>query len=129
MSWDIRSFFIFCSLTAILILGSLTIFSVTSIDISYFLRFLLISIFSILIVTGLFYTVNLNRILSFGWVVLVLNMLLILSVELFGKEINGSKRWLDFGFLSLQPSEFMKISFALFAIQYLRYFNLSLIHI
>ena len=123
MSWDIRSFFIFCSLTAILILGSLTIFSVTSIDISYFLRFLLISIFSILIVTGVFYTVNLNRILSFGWVVLVLNLLLILSVELFGKEINGSKRWLDFGFLSLQPSEFMKISFALFAIQYLRYFN------
>ena len=96
MSWDIRSFFIFCSLTAILILGSLTIFSVTSIDISYFLRFLLISIFSILIVTGVFYTVNLNRILSFGWVVLVLNILLILSVELFGKEINGSKKVVRF---------------------------------
>ena len=48
---------------------------------------------------------------------------MVLSVELFGNEINGSKRWLDFGFLSLQPSEFMKITFALFAIQYLRFYN------
>ena len=123
MSFDLRNFFILTSLIGIIIFGSLTIFSVTSIDISYFLRFLLITLFSILIVTGIFYTVNLNRILSFGWVVLLFNVLLVLSVEVFGKEINGSKRWLDFGFLSLQPSEFMKISFGIFVIQYLRYFN------
>ena len=87
MSFDLRNFFILTSLIGIIIFGSLTIFSVTSIDINYFLRFLLITLFSIIIVTGIFYTVNLNRILSFGWVVLLFNVLLVLSVEVFGKEI------------------------------------------
>ena len=52
---------------------------------------------------------NLNQVLSAGWLLLVLNLALVLSVEIFGKEINGSKKMVDFGFLSLQPSEFMNI--------------------
>ena len=71
----------------------------------------------------LFNQINLNRIFSFGLLLFLLNILLVLSVEIFGKEINGSKRWLDFGFLSLQPSEFMKITYALFVIQYLRFYS------
>ena len=46
-----------------------------------------------------------------------------LSVEFLGSEVKGSRRWIDFGFLSLQPSEFMKITFALFTIQYLRFYS------
>ena len=120
---DLRSFLIIFSLLGIIIAGSLTVYSVTSIDAFYFIRFLLITLISIVLVSLFFNYVNLNRVLSAGWLLLVLNLALVLSVEIFGKEINGSKRWLDFGFLSLQPSEFMKISYALFVIQYLRFFN------
>ena len=63
--------------------------------------------------------ISLFTIFSFGLILFLFNILLVLSVEIFGKEINGSKRWLDFGFLSLQPSEFMKISYALFVIQFI----------
>ena len=73
--------------------------------------------------TLIFNQINLNRILSVGWVLFLLNIIIVLSVEFLGSEVKGSKRWLDFGFLSLQPSEFMKITFALFVIQYLRFYS------
>lgn len=40
---------------------------------------------------------------------LILNMLLIYLL-LFGNSINGSRAWINFGFFSFQPSEFMKIT-------------------
>ena len=123
MTFNLRNSVIFLSLAIIILMGSLTIYSVTSIDVNSFLRFLLINIFVILLVVVLFNQINLNRILSFGLLLFSINILLVLSVEIFGKEINGSKRWLDFGFLSLQPSEFMKITYALFVIQYLRFYS------
>ncbi len=123
MIFDLRTTIIITSITLIIFIGSLTIYSVTSIDIYYFLRFLLINIFAILLVTLIFNQINLNRILSVGWVLFALNIFIVLSVEFLGSEVKGSKRWLDFGFLSLQPSEFMKISFALFVIQYLRFYS------
>ena len=123
MIFNLRNTIILFSLVTIILMGSLTIYSVTSIDVNYFLRFLLINIIVILAVALLFNQINLNRILSFGWILFMGNILLVLSVEIFGNEINGSKRWLDFGFLSLQPSEFMKITFALFVIQYLRFYS------
>tara|TARA_B100000214_G_scaffold114985_1_gene81186 strand:+ start:1962 stop:3038 length:1077 start_codon:yes stop_codon:yes gene_type:complete len=123
MIFNLRTSLIGLSLILIILMGSLTVYSVTSIDIYYFLRFLLISLFAIFIVTLVFNQINLNRIISVGWILFGLNLLIVLIVELIGSEIKGSKRWIDFGFLSLQPSEFMKITFALFSIQYLRFYN------
>ena len=123
MTFDLRTTVIIFSLALIILIGSLTVYSVTSIDIYYFTRFLLVSVFAILLVTLIFNQINLNRILSVGWVLFVLNIIIVLSVEFLGSEIKGSKRWIDFGFLSLQPSEFMKITFALFVIQYLRFYS------
>jgi rod shape determining protein RodA len=40
------------------------------------------------------------------------NILLLLAVLVVGKNVMGAKRWLAFGPLSLQPSEFMKITIA-----------------
>ena len=123
MTFDLRTTVIIFSLALIILIGSLTVYSVTSIDIYYFFRFLLISVFAILLVTLVFNQINLNRILSVGWILFVLNIIIVLSVEFLGSEVKGSKRWIDFGFLSLQPSEFMKVTFALFVIQYLRFYS------
>lgn len=42
------------------------------------------------------------------------SLLLSTAVLLFGQEINGSKRWLNLGPLSFQPSEFAKVAVVLF---------------
>jgi len=42
------------------------------------------------------------------WLYILFNVLLIL-VLLFGKSVNGAKAWFSLGFISFQPSEFMKI--------------------
>ncbi|HTQ14343.1 MAG TPA: FtsW/RodA/SpoVE family cell cycle protein [Rhizomicrobium sp.] len=48
-------------------------------------------------------------------VLFVLSLAASLFVVMFGKEILGARREIDFGFLSLQPSEFLKPSFAILA--------------
>ena len=43
-----------------------------------------------------------------------MNLILLLWVEFFGVDYNGAKRWIDFGFTTLQPSDFTKIFMVLF---------------
>ena len=50
---------------------------------------------------------------------LILSIILILITLLFGKEVNGAKRWLDLGFFSLQSSEIIKITLPVFLAAYL----------
>ena len=40
----------------------------------------------------------------------ILGLLLLLGVALFGEIANGARRWLDLGFVRIQPSELMKIA-------------------
>ena len=44
---------------------------------------------------------------------------LLLAVLVVGTELNGSYRWLNFGFFMMQPSELLKVGVILFAARYL----------
>ncbi len=49
----------------------------------------------------------------FGLVGFCIMLLLLMLVPVLGKEVNGSQRWIGWGFASLQPSEFLKPFFAI----------------
>lgn len=60
----------------------------------------------VVIIDSRFYT-------YFAWVIYAMLMLLLISVLLVGKEINGARSWFNFGPVGLQPSEFAKFGTAL----------------
>ena len=45
-------------------------------------------------------------------------VILLIGVELFGAEGKGAQRWIDLGFIRLQPSELMKITLVMFLAAY-----------
>jgi cell division protein FtsW len=50
--------------------------------------------------------------------VLGVAFLVLLLVPGFGREVNGARRWLSFGIVNVQPSEFMKLFAVLYAADY-----------
>lgn len=73
-----------------------------------------------LISIGLFWLVvflisieKFENILEVSLYIYLANVLLLLLVLLYGVEVNGAKRWINLGFINLQPSELMKFSLIL----------------
>jgi rod shape determining protein RodA len=54
-----------------------------------------------------------------SWPAYLFLLLLVVSVIVFGRSINGSKRWIVFGPLQIQPSEFMKLGLVLGLARYI----------
>jgi rod shape determining protein RodA len=54
-----------------------------------------------------------QTLMRFALPVYVLGLMLLVAVALFGDVRNGARRWLSFGFGSVQPSELMKIAMPL----------------
>ena len=46
------------------------------------------------------------------------SLVLLVAVALIGDERKGSQRWIDLGFIDLQPSELMKITLVMFLAAY-----------
>lgn len=57
-------------------------------------------------------------VLKFNWILYAAAIVLLLTVTLFGYEVNGATRWVDLGFTTVQPSEFVKIILILFFANY-----------
>ena len=78
----------------------------------------ILGIIAMLVVSKIDYRIFLKKIpglqLSFVRVVYVICLLLQIYVLLFGKEINGAKRWMQIGPLSFQPSDLSKVAVILF---------------
>lgn len=54
------------------------------------------------------------------YVYLGVSIVLLMSTLIFGREISGSKNWLTFGTISIQPSELVKIIYIIFLARYLQ---------
>lgn len=61
---------------------------------------------------------NLNKIFKASFYIYFISLFLLIIVLFIGKEVNGSRAWLNFGFISFQPSELMKLSLALYLTNY-----------
>jgi len=101
------------TLVAIVTFGLVTLYSASGGDISPWasnqgLRFILL--FGMMI--GLS-RVPVARWMDIAYPMYGITLILLLVVELFGKIGMGAQRWIDLGFIRLQPSEFMKIAVVL----------------
>jgi rod shape determining protein RodA len=57
--------------------------------------------------------------LRFSWAIYGLNIVLLLMVMFFGKDVNNARRWLEIGGIQFQPSELTKIFLILFYAQFI----------
>lgn len=53
---------------------------------------------------------NYNIWRGLSWWVYLGSLLMVIAVQFVGTEVNGAKRWLSFGFFSIQPAEISKIA-------------------
>ncbi len=60
-----------------------------------------------------------NRGVSLVLVIVSIILLLLVFSPIVGKEVNGSHRWLDFQFFTVQPSEFVKLFMIIFVADYI----------
>lgn len=72
-----------------------------------------------LLVMGIISLIDYNWVLRFYWVMYIVNILMLVAVKLFGVSVNGAKRWLDFGFTRVQPSDLTKLLMILFFARFL----------
>lgn len=57
--------------------------------------------------------------LNFYWIIYFVNIALLLSVSLFGREVGGAQRWVNILGIQFQPSETAKIMLILFFAQFI----------
>lgn len=62
--------------------------------------------------------IHIRRWLKFSYVLYGLSLLLLIAVEVHGVTGKGAQRWIDLGFIRLQPSEIVKISLVLALARY-----------
>ena len=67
-----------------------------------------------------FRNINFHYINKFSFVFYIISILLLIYVLFFGNEINGSKSWINLFGISIQPSEFAKISLLLCLNKYIK---------
>ena len=110
--------YLFISISLLSIMGLIFLYSAsdgntsTVVKQSFFVIFGLILMFIVSQPDPDFYKNN-------SLVFLIISIILILLTLLFGKEVNGAKRWLDLGVFTLQTSEIIKITLPVFLASYL----------
>lgn len=121
-------FIIFFSVTAILAIGVVMVYSSSAIsahvnfqDSYYFLKRQLLWVF--LGFAAMFVTMSMDyhrwSKLAKPFLILTVVLLVLVLVPGLGKVVNGARRWLGYGMFSLQPSEIAKLSIIIYCSDYL----------
>ena len=121
--------YLFISIATLSIMGLLFLYSAsqenleTVVKQSFFVIFGLFLMFLLSQLDPDFYKNNAS-------IFFLISIFLILITLLYGKEVNGAKRWLDLGFFTLQSSEIVKIALPVFLAAYLydKPLPISLLH-
>jgi len=110
--------FLLFSIIALVVIGIIFIYSsgITSTGINVSNEYLKQIFWSI---TGLFLLIlisnlNITLLKNLAFRFYILNIIILIITLSFGKVVNGARSWIGVGFLGIQPSEFMKISYILF---------------
>tara|TARA_Y100000590_G_scaffold169920_1_gene194494 strand:- start:1975 stop:3099 length:1125 start_codon:yes stop_codon:yes gene_type:complete len=113
--------FDFVLLFLILLLGIISLFAMYSSErgiFSYYTQSHLyrFSVFFLLFIVLSFFRIQFWYRSAYVFYIIVL--ILLFSVDIFGITASGSKRWINFVFFNLQPSELMKIALIIFLARY-----------
>jgi rod shape determining protein RodA len=92
----------------VLVIYSATKYSLQSDSMFYLKKQLIFLAVSIAVFIGLL-TFNYRKLKNIWILIFILNIASLVSVLLFGYEVNSNKGWIDLKFTSIQPSEFSKI--------------------
>ncbi len=106
---------------SILILGIVSILAMYSTDggeIKYHTQSHIIRFFVFFLMFFILSFVQIRFWHNTSYLIYILIFILLLGVKYFGLTSSGSKRWLNFYFMNLQPSELMKIALILFLAKY-----------
>lgn len=66
------------------------------------------------------YKIRFKYVFKSRYIIYFINILMLLYVLIFSKSTNGIKAWINIGPISIQPSEFIKISFPLCSIELIK---------
>ncbi len=86
---------------------------------SYFIHQLFFIVIGIVLLI-IFSKININILDKYSLYIYLFSILLLIYVLIFGKTINGSKSWIKLFGISIQPSEFAKISLLLCLNKYIK---------
>lgn len=103
----------FLTIFSILLIGSLSLFTLLSIDRLYFFRQILFWLISFLICLPIVFRLNLSALRESGVFFWILTVFLLLLPLFWGAGIRGSYRWIFIRNLSVQPSEVAKPFFVI----------------
>lgn len=113
--WKNYSFCLLLTVMSLCLLGSTFIYAAKPEFITKQMLGIILGFFVILTVSLIDY----HFILKYIWVFYVFNIIILICVKLFGKEVGGATRWFYLGPLgTIQPSEFSKIILILFVAYY-----------
>lgn len=103
---------LFMSVTALIIIGVLAIFSATqssTLASDYYLKQTIFAFFGLIMVVIVMY-IPPRYISSMTIYLYILSVILLILVLVFGKTINGNKSWFYIAGFGIQPSEFAKVA-------------------
>ena len=110
--------YLFISITLLSIMGLVFLYSASQGDIETIIKQSVFVIFG-LVLMFLVSQPDPDFFKSNSLFFLICSIFLVFLTLIFGREINGAKRWLDLGFFTLQTSEIIKITLPVFLAAYL----------